>query len=43
MLGLSCGPWDLHWNVGLVAPKACGILVPRTGTDLVSPALEGRF
>ena len=28
---------------GLSCPMACGILVPRTGIEPVSPALEGGF
>ena len=28
---------------GLSCPVACGILVPRTGIEPASPALEGRF
>ena len=28
---------------GLSCPLACGILVPRPGIELMSPALEGRF
>ena len=28
---------------GLSFPVACGILVPQSGTEPVSPALEGRF
>ena len=27
---------------GLSCPAACGILVPRPGIELLSPALEGR-
>ena len=29
--------------MGLVAPKACGILIPQPGIEPVSPALEGGF
>ena len=36
VLGLSCGMW-------LSCPAACGILVPRPGIELSSPALEGRL
>ena len=51
MLGLSCGTHGLLlWLAGLVVvacqlsyPAACGMLVPRPGIELASPALEGRF
>ena len=45
----SCGSWVLE-RVGSVVtvqgpsgPTACGILIPRPGIELVSPALAGRF
>ena len=41
---LRCSPWvSLVVFRGLCCSKACGILVPRPGIQLVSPALEGRF
>ena len=36
--------WGLRSNGGLSSRSAvCGILVPRPGTELLSPELEGRF
>ena len=52
VLDLSCSmqallaAWGLLSNCsthGLVAPTACGILVPWPGFEPVSPALVGRF
>ena len=50
-VGSSCGTQTLllrHASsvvvvCGLSCPAACGILVPRTGIEPASPALEGRF
>ena len=30
-------------HVGLVAPKVCRILVPQSGIEPMSPALQGEF
>ena len=48
-LGFNCWSWDLWCTgsvveaCGLSCSAACGILDPRQGIELVSPALEGRF
>ena len=45
----SCGAWapehvgSVVVAHGLSCPAACGILVPRPGTEPASSALEGRF
>ena len=52
ILGLHCSTGDLCcnivgyfllWRVGSVAPGHMGILVPRSGIEPESPALEGGF
>ena len=39
----ACGPFSSCSAQGLVAPAACGILVPWPGFEPVSPALVGGF
>ena len=39
----SCGTQALEHVGSLVAPKACGILVPKPGIEPMSPAVEGGF
>ena len=41
VLVVACRIFVVAW--GLSCPKACGILVPGTGIEPVSPALEGEF
>ena len=44
VLGCQCSSWaSLIAGCGLSCPVACGILVPRPGIRLESPALEGGF
>ena len=37
------GQLSLVAHAGLVAPAACGIIVPQPGIELASPALKGDF
>ena len=40
---LLCAVFSLVAMQGLSFPVACGILIPRPGIELTSPALEGGF
>ena len=40
---LRCSKWTLVVARGLSCSKACGILVPQPGIEVMSPVLQGRF